>query len=285
MSEGKIALAGVVVLYYPAETVLENVQSYFSKLDSLILVDNSPSITAWVKTFVANNTGVVYQGDGINRGMAWALNFGAQKAQESGCHWLLTMDQDSRFEAGALDVLIESAQHQGHAGILSPVHVLSGRTRWKSPEDGNVNYVMTSGNLLNLEAYRNAGPFLEKLFIDYVDCEYCLRLRKSGYSVRVIPASRLFHSLGDLKPARFLGLSFNPTHHSQNRKYYITRNRLYVMRTYPGFAVGEAWAWAKEWVKFLLFEEQKFTKLKFMGRGLFDFLRNRYGRCPWVDDG
>ena len=277
MFEGKVALAGVVVLYHPAETVLENIQTYFSKLDSLILVDNSPIITPWVKSFVANNTQVVYRGDGINRGMAWALNFGAQKAQESGCHWLLTMDQDSRFEAGALDILIESAQRQSHAGILSPAHVLSGNTRWKYPKVEDVNYVMTSGNLLNLAAYRNAGPFLEKLFIDYVDCEYCLRLRKSGYPVRVIHASRLFHYLGDLKPAGFLGLSFNPTHHSPSRKYYITRNRLYVMRAYPGFALSEAWAWAKEWVKFLLFEKQKFSKLKFMGRGLLDFLRNRYG--------
>lgn len=37
----QIHLAGVVVLYHPDESVLQNIQSYLSDLDKLYVIDNS----------------------------------------------------------------------------------------------------------------------------------------------------------------------------------------------------------------------------------------------------
>ena len=42
---------------------------------------------------------------------------------------------------------------------------------------------MTSGSLLDLSAYEAVGPFMDELFIDQVDNEFCLRLRAAGFSV------------------------------------------------------------------------------------------------------
>jgi len=271
-------MVGVVVLYNPNDKVKDNILSYLPWLNRLIVVDNSPSLSPSLKSFLLGSKKIFYHGEGFNRGMAWALNFGAHKALELQCGWLLTMDQDSRFEAGALDMMTTFCKGQQRVGIVSPFHRLAGTTSEKMEiEARETSCVMTSGNLLNLEAYQSAGPFLEKLFVDYVDFEYCLRLRKFAYKIWTLPKAILFHSLGELESHRFLMFVFNPTNHSPERRYYITRNRLYVMSRYPHFVVAEGWAWMKELVKLFLFEKQRLLKLRYMGRGALDFLRNRYG--------
>jgi GT2 family glycosyltransferase len=42
---------------------------------------------------------------------------------------------------------------------------------------------MSSGNLLNLAAFKQVGAYNESFFIDYVDHEYCLRLKKKRFSI------------------------------------------------------------------------------------------------------
>jgi rhamnosyltransferase len=269
----------VVVLYHPDEKVQDNILSYLPSLDFLVVVDNSPLVQPALKNFLESSDKIRYFGGGVNRGIATALNIGAEEALKHECRWLLTMDQDSRFGEGALEILLEYSRNQTGAGILSPRHVLEGRPVEKVSSESvtEVSYVMTSGNLVNLEAYRAVGPFLDKLFIDYVDCEYCLRLRKSGYAIRIVQAAMLHHTYGEIVPQRFLGFNFYPTHHSPTRKYYITRNRLYVLKNFPLYIFEDAKPWAIELLKFLLFEHQRPLKLRFMLRGLRDFLTNRYG--------
>ncbi len=278
MSEVSSSFAGVVILYHPDDRVEENIRSYLPQLDLLVVFDNSPEISESLKSFFRSSAKIHYHGDGRNHGMAAGLNFGASKALEYGYQWLLTMDQDSRFETNALETIIQFSKNQKQVGIVSPRHDLEGKSPvWNPREYEEVSYVMTSGNLLNLQAYSKAGPFLEKLFIDYVDYEYCLRLRRAGYRVSVMNRAILLHSLGKIEPRSFLGLAFHPTNHSPERRYYMTRNRLYVMTKYPRFAITEAWAWAKEMVKFFLFEEKRILKLRFMIRGARDFFKGCYG--------
>lgn len=278
MSEESSSLAGVVILYHPDDRVEENIRGYLPQLDLLVVFDNSPEISESLGNFLRGSSKIYYHGGGRNHGVAVGLNFGANKALEFGYQWLLTMDQDSRFEPNALETLIQFSKGHKKAGIISPRQDLEGKYPALNPRDyEEVSYVMTSGNLLNLQAYSDAGPFLEKLFIDYVDCEYCLRLRRAGYRVFVVNRARLLHSLGKIEPRRFLGLTFHPTNHSPERKYYAARNRLYVMAAYPAFAIQDLWAWFKELVKIFLFEEGKAVKLGYMGKGVLDFLKGRHG--------
>jgi rhamnosyltransferase len=57
---------------------------------------------------------------------------------------------------------------------------------------------MTSGNLIHLTAHKIIGGFNEKLFIDYIDHEYCPRLHINGFSVIRANKAMLFHKVGDL---------------------------------------------------------------------------------------
>ncbi len=268
-----------MVAYNPDSKVVANIGTYLDALEFLLIVDNSPHENISLK--LLEQTGrVAYRWDGTNYGIATALNMGAMEAINRGYGWMLTMDQDSHFQPGALEAMAACAREHDRIGILSPIHLLESRRR-EATLTGctEIKVAMTSGNLLSLEAYRAVGPFLDKLFIDYVDYEFCLRLNRFGYHNLRVNHADLVHSLGNLRKMKVLFWDFRPTHHSVLRRYYMTRNRLYVMRTYPFYAPAEAWAWAKELMKLVLFEKDRRVKLQSMVRGFRDFLIGRYGRC------
>lgn len=270
-------VAGVVVLYQPAPEVWDNLASYAPHLDRLYVVDNTLEPSDARRRCAEAVPGAECIASGSNLGIAAALNLAARKASDAGYRWLLTMDQDSRFADGDFARFLAAASRED-AGILSPRHALD-EENGTGPGDGweAVDVVMTSGNLLSLAVWAEAGPFHEPLFIDYVDHEYCRRLATKGFPVRRHRGIALRHSLGSLRVERRFGLAFRPTHHDPLRRYYMARNRLYVMARYPRAVLPEAWAWAKELGKLLFFETRRREKLRYMGRGILDYWRGRFG--------
>ncbi len=271
-------IAGVVILYNPPAQLEENIRSYAPYLSKLLVIDNSPFEKSELRDSLIKLARVEFIFPGKNLGLAAGLNLAANMAIIQGYDWLLTMDQDSHFEENGFLEFSKKMNAHRDAGILSPRHVLgnesikSTKTEWES-----VPVVMTSGNLLNLSVFSRVGPFHEPLFIDYVDHEFCFRLRKMGFLVWRNNKVILMHSLGELREERRLGLTFRPTNHSPLRRYYMTRNRLYVMFHYKRVLIPELFALTKEILKFVLFEKMKREKLKFIVHGVFDFLRKKYG--------
>jgi rhamnosyltransferase len=148
----------------------------------------------------------------------------------------------------------------------------------------DVSMVMTSGSLIELACWRAFGGFDERLFIDYVDTDFCLRCRTAGRLIAVSAAARLDHQLGRREQRKFLGLAFYPTNHPPIRHYYIARNRVLMLRRhglqFPHwmfFDLAAAGLWL---FRVLAFEQAKRTKLKAMLRGTWDGLRGQGGPCP-----
>ena len=94
-----------------------------------------------------------------------------------------------------------------------------------SPVD--ISVVISSGTMVKSEVFSVVGLMDEKLFIDYVDTEWCLRCAKHGISIRVDPSIVMIHSIGDYSIKLF---SFNIPIHSPVRRYYRIRNSLYLLR-------------------------------------------------------
>jgi rhamnosyltransferase len=195
------------------------------------------------------------------------------------------MDQDSRATPGMVMAMLDCLAifNPGDIGIVAPFPV----TRPGERPDGSavcleLETAMTSGSLLDLRAYEKAGPFLEGLFVDFVDIEYCLRLRAQGY--RVIRANRavLEHRVGDLMKVPMIGGDLYLTSHAPLRKYYKTRNRFFVAGRYrslfPEFCRRDRIRFFLELIRLLLFEGEKGEKLKMMARGYGDYRRGRLGR-------
>jgi rhamnosyltransferase len=230
----------VVVLYFP-EKEISKIIDFKSEVDDVMIIDNTQH----------------------NIGVAAALNKALDRAIKENYDWLLTMDQDSVFEPGSLKTLRDFAfSCKENIAIVSPFHFIKKPLTKTSVEE--VKITMTSGNLLRVSAAKTAGSFEEKLFIDSVDNEYCLRLRKNGFKIVRVNAAILHHQLG--KRGRF-GIITHPA----TRRYYITRNMLYVMsRYFPQLFFFGSKELLKSFMLILLVEDDKANKLKSMYKGMID---------------
>ena len=45
----------------------------------------------------------------------------------------------------------------------------------------SADYIISSGTLIHVDAFKAVGLMMEELFIDYVDLEWGLRAKKMGY--------------------------------------------------------------------------------------------------------
>lgn len=283
--ESKAKIAGVVVLYNPDNDVIDNISSYIDQIELLFAVDNS-DVVAPVIERLKENKKIIYISNNGNLGIAKALNIGATNAIELGCDFLLTMDQDSSASTGMIDEMLRCLEEQDipKVGIVSPIHLIGINVL---PEDGrgceDVLTVWTSGNLLNLNVYKEVGPFFDELFIDFVDHEYCMRLNHRGYRVVQSCKAVLNHRIGqNIKKHKLLHLSLISSNHSHIRRYYITRNRFFVNKIYkkifPEFYIDDMKKFLAEIITILLFEDHKFSKIGMIIKGYIDFVTGKIGR-------
>jgi rhamnosyltransferase len=284
----KRKIGGCVILFHPEADVVSNIQSYCSGVDTLFVIDNTPTedqpLIARIK---ALSDKIVYRWMGENKGLSAALNLACRMALERQYDWMLTMDQDSSFPDNDLATLIDgmdaAASKFGKLGIISPYHLVSKHfDRQQAERYTQARFVMTSGNLLNLGAMTEIGPFEEKLFIDCIDMDYCLRLRKNGYHIVQDNSVRLRHSLGDFQQGKIAAVPMGYSNHNPLRRYYITRNRFFLIKKYIGFDPVLCWlqlrAMLGDSVRVLFFEQDKSLKFRAMLTGVWHSLTNHYGK-------
>jgi len=279
-----IKLAGVVILFNPSTRFIENIKSYVNQVDILFAIDNSESVNPEFVNEIKHFNNVCYKWNGSNLGVARVLNIGAQLALQQQYDFLLMMDQDSVLSDNVLTESIKyiSDHTSKDIGILYPHHVY--RNYYQQKELSSSEEILvadTSGSVLNLAAYSKVGPFMEKLFIDYVDFEYCLRLHLNGFKIIQLNSITLYQELGNLVTKRLLFLKVGVTNHSPQRIYYRVRNRLFVSSKYflhfPIWSIKQmAYLWI-EFGKVLLFESEKFLKCKMIMKGFIHYLSNNYG--------
>lgn len=272
--------AGVVVLYNPNYLNLKkNIKSYLKSLDKLYIVDNSEKRTLSEVTLLKQmSSKIEYIWLKKNRGIAFALNKGREKAILDGHLWLLTMDQDSYFKNDGLEdmkTFIKKNEEKIKEKyiIISPFHRISNKQKLNLGEK-EVMTVMTSGNFLNLELSKKVGEFRNELFIDEVDHEYCYRAMEQNYKILVLNEIILQHKLGELKDYNL----FYVTNHSPLRKYYKVRNKLYVANKYKWISKKYYYSILKEFIKIIMFEKDKLEKVKMTLAGIKDYKNNRFGK-------
>ena len=281
---GKHKIAGVVVLFNSSVEVIDNIRTYLDQLDVLYAIDNSilPNDDLVRELRLLPKVQIILLGK--NLGIAHAFNIGASLALAQGHDLILTMDDDSRAEPemiGHFVRFLSSCDDQSAIGILSPNHCYDGYTDELEIGNREILTAISSGSLVSLRCYEKVGPFLEPLFIDYVDFEYCLRLREQRYKIFRVGDAVLYHQLGKMESRKILGVKVGVTHHSPLRLYYRTRNRFFVASEYvfkfPGFVVRDVMILVNEIIKILLFETNRGEKLAMMTRGFGDFLSQREG--------
>src|SRR5437660_8825208 len=86
----------VVVSYNGLQKTRQTVEALRGQAGHIHIVDNgSDEESLGVLEPLEREPDITVERLGENRGIGYALNRGVQRAQEMGCKWLLTMDQDS----------------------------------------------------------------------------------------------------------------------------------------------------------------------------------------------
>ena len=271
-------ISAVVVWYNPTDNEKNNIDSYLKYIDKLYILDNSDN-----RNEVKNSKKIKYIFNGDNLGIAKALNIGANLAIEDGFEWLITMDQDTSFQNDDINKIKEYIEKSNmkNIGIVSPWHKT--KLHIEKPKE-KIDYpldVMTSGNFLNLDIYKKIGKFKEEYFIDGVDIEYCLRLKKNGYRVLRLNEIEMIHNLGNIKYKKFLGKELLCLNHNYLRVYYRVRNYNYIRKEYreiaPEFCDILVKMKALIWC-IIFYEKDKLRKLRSVYYAYKDYKNNVYGK-------
>ena len=254
-----LKVAAMVTLFHPNSSHYENIMAYLDEVDKLYVIDNTPNKNH--KDKLPKSSKIKYFSF-LNIGVAAALNFGAQKALEDGFSWLLTLDQDTSISKEAIKYMktIIEKKDMHNIGIVTPWHHT--KLKVEKPKE-MVDYpqdVMTSGNFLNLKIWQTLKGFREDFFIDGIDIEYGLRLKKNGYKIMRLNEIEIEHDLGDI----FYVHGKLCTNHSGLRRYYMNRNYHYIYDLYKDtdkefckFLISNY----KTMLKVILFEKKKFEKV------------------------
>lgn len=275
------ATLAVVVSFHPEVSILENVKALLSQVSHVVIVDNESSaqskeilsaLPVNKLTFIFNedNRGV---GEGFNQGIRWGL----EKAYE----YFLLMDQDSCPESNMVENLLEVTASYAKTKIpvlVGPHHEDFAR---KIPTTSaelveSVPLLISSGSLLSRALIDQVGLYDERLFIDHVDHDYCLRVLKNGGRCLKVNAAVLLHKFGEAQVKSFLGKSFFLQDYSPFRRYHMMRNRIVLYKRYGMFK--GAWFWIdvkiaiKDLIKLTLFERDKKAKFAALIRGFIDGL-------------
>ncbi len=269
-------VCGVVILYNPNNNILKKILTYTTFLDKLYVIDNSDEIYFSISKLPCN---AILLSSGKNLGIAAALDTALEKALIDGYKWMLTMDQDGSFETTELKHILE-CRHKidiNETLLISPLHVKKNVVASCNCQINEVDFVMTSGNLVCVKNAKNIGGYNKKLFIDEVDHEFCFRGNAAGYKIFEVLTAYVNHQLG----IYFLYDSKKIRLYPPERLYYMIRNYLYLKKKYQEknseFFTTRTLFLKKFFYQHLRYSPKRLQCIQMLFKGWYDYKKNCYG--------
>lgn len=229
----------------PADGAVQAVASVLGQADEVIVVDDGSGTGADAALQRISDLGARVERLGRNLGIAAALNRGIALARDGGATHVLTMDQDSHVPDGLVAGLLsaaDAAEADGaRIGAIVPEYFAGVRQARGESRNGYAPAaeVIQSGMLIPVTVLEDVGALREDFFIDLVDIEFELRLKRAGLAVIAADGARLGHALGAAYertlfglPVRVPGMPPVLTLSTPFRYFYRVRNRLVIDREY-----------------------------------------------------
>ena len=264
--------AGIVMFNPDIERLRENVLAIAGQVDRVIRGDNGSDNISEIKTFLHRTEDSriqLFQFD-ENKGIACALNRICTEAADQAYRWVVTLDQDSVCPS---HLVREFSKYIPMDDVALICPVIKDRNREGSgktePLHGfkEVDRCITSGSMLSLSDWRMIGGFDESMFIDGVDFDLCIRLRKNGKKIIRVYDVELLHELGNIKMRKFLFWDVIVKNHSSFRKFYIARNTIYLARKNKSSMLKARLQIIKQLLICLLYEKDKRNKCREILKG------------------
>ena len=255
------AIMAVIITYNPdIETFYCNVQRIKSQVDDLVIFDNCSGNIDGIKSKLPDVH--LIQND-ANIGLPINYNKAVNLAKEKDYKWLLIMDQDTLIP----DNLIEEYRKYMSWDKIAII----------CPQFRDINRISEEDFIKSIprEPFNNVdiaveiGGFDEKMFIDYVDYDYCKNCINHGYKILRTNNCIIEHQIGKSKTVNFFGKKFTCYNHPPVRKYYFFRNRVYYARKYHEKIFITLKSLIGNFIP-LFYEENKSEKIKQAVKGFFD---------------
>jgi GT2 family glycosyltransferase len=270
-------------------------------LQEIIVIDNG-STDSTLEILRSRYPGITVVELGQNLGVGGAFSEGLAYAALKKKHdWVWLLDEDSIPEDGALEQLLVGyalTQRLGkNAGVVAcvPSNAESGtsypgllwRDRLVPPSVDStrqpvwfVDATISSGTMVRRDVVEVAGLPRADFFMDLVDIEYSLRIRRSGYEIAMVRDSILNHTIGVPRVFHFLGFKKAWSDHNPWRQYYVMRNHTYVVwQFYPRWRskLFMLERLLRHGAGIVLFSRSRWDSLRMMTRGFLDGRSGKLG--------
>jgi GT2 family glycosyltransferase len=284
------------VLYHPdVNRFKKGLDSVLQQFDEVIVFDNCGDM----KEVISIYDNVFYYTENENRGIAYGLNQIMKAAEKMGYDWVVTLDQDSVIPLNTCSYF-EKFIDINNVAIICP-QVIDKRRLYINPIDSNVDFLdvdfcITSASCTNIKIWSEVGGFDNWLFIDFVDNDFCKRIKLAGYRIVQLPALVIDQEFGKItlkSPGwiRFYLWLSRITHNkniaklsyrkevSPQRVYYVHRNLLYLNKKFKKYGgIGYENFYCKSFIGFLMYftipsiirGKDKFYIAKAAINGLYD---------------
>jgi rhamnosyltransferase len=237
-------VVAVVPVYFPDRDLAARLSFLSAQVDAVIVVDDGTDEAA-ADASLDGLPGIELIRHASNRGIAAALNSGVTVALDGGAEFVVTVDQDTLlpdgYVAACLKVFAVAESSSVRVGVVAAGSINGAPVLPHATVDGLglMRYAIQSGMVISAECFRVCGLFDERLVIDVVDTEFCLRVWQHGMVVAAALGTDIDHQLGTPVPARFFGIprfrdgvEKTYEYHAPFRQYYISRNGVAVAARY-----------------------------------------------------
>jgi rhamnosyltransferase len=300
------AIVGAVIVMFNPERnpLIESVRAWAEQAATVICIDNGGSAPLRGELEALGPGRVQFVPMEGNAGLGAAHNRGIALARLLGCSHVVLGDQDSLPGPGMIAGLVRVealALASGQSvAVVGPrlIDADSGRSahfvrfgpislrRIHCPNpDGWVfaDLLISSGSLIRMQVLDLVGQMDERLFIDMVDTDWCLRARRAGLVAIGAYGARMIHHLGDETLVIRLGRTRTLPVHKPFRYYYMFRNSLLLYRR-----PYADWRWiVPDMVRLMqiglffgIFHRARVANLSMMLRGIADGMRGVTGPTP-----
>lgn len=229
-----------------------------------------------------------------NLGYAGGNNLGIKYALENGADYILILNPDTTVGKNLLKGLVRAVEKRKAVGIIGPATKEKGRTVycgkifWLRPELEHVAikprkgvlgkdfYIPGSAMLVRREVFEKVGGFDEKYFLYFEDADFCMRARKAGFKLVIMPDVLIRHkvssSTSDLGSVILL-------------RYHYRNALLFNWKNGPWYIKIALFPWSrfviiKQAVKILLRKNVPISRA--ILNGTLDFYRGRFGKITNV---